>query len=367
MAEGPGEPQLARPFREGCRALVSCAGKRMGTPAMKSVHNRLHRIDAAIWTMIGLIAIIVLASSAIGPFRIDWASFRAAAIAGFLLCVAGRFYTTVRIDSRAASALICTAQLVAFAAVGAPLSYIAASAALPLWDQSFTAWDSRLGLDWMALLATMNNYPSFHWIFGVAYLSFAPQSITVVLALAGTGRILRLRVYLFSFVLAALVTIAISAVLPAQGVWGHMQLISENYAITPVTRELHLPIFHGLRDGTFRHLVAQGAEGIITFPSLHAAVGVLFIIAMWPVKYLRWLALSLNVTMIVATPVDGGHYFTDVIAGVVVATLCWIAAARTFGMASETKPERLATIPDPPSIVPEAVSESETARRLESA
>jgi membrane-associated phospholipid phosphatase len=343
--------------------------KRIGVRVMKSMPSQLQRADTTIWTTIGLIAVIVLASSVVGSFRIDWASFQAAAIAGSLLCAAGWFYTKIRKDLRAAAALFCTAQLAAFAAVGAPLSYIAASLALPLWDQSFAAWDSRLGLDWMALLATMNSFPSVHWIFAGAYLSFPPQSITIVLALAATGRILRLRVYLFSFILAALVTIAISAVMPAQGVWGHLGLMSENYAIRPVTRELHLAIFHGLRDGTFRGLVAQGAEGIITFPSLHTAIGVLFIVAMWPVRYLRWVAVLLNVTMIVATPVDGGHYFTDVIAGAIVAALSWIAASRAFGEVPERTPKHLATIEDPPSIVPEALSESAStpvSRKLES-
>ncbi len=156
--------------------------------------------------------------------------------------------------------------------------------------------------------------------------------------------------------------------MPAQGVWGHMGLSAGHYTISPVTRELHLAIFHGLRDGTFRNLVAQGAEGIITFPSLHTAVAVLFIIAMWPVKYLRWVALLVNVAMIAATPIDGGHYFTDVIAGAAVAALCWISVARAFGAASGIQPKDVATIDDPPSIVPEAMSGPEIAtpsRKLE--
>ena len=39
------------------------------------------------------------------------------------------------------------------------------------------------------------------------------------------------------------------------------------------------PVFLGLRDGTVRMLAAAGAEGIITFPSLHAALAVILIAA----------------------------------------------------------------------------------------
>jgi len=71
--------------------------------------------------------------------------------------------------------------------------------------------------------------------------------------------------------------------------------------------------------------LTDNAEGIISFPSLHAALAVLFIFALWPVKWLRWIALSINLVMIAATPVDGSHYFTDIIAGLVISTLCWWA------------------------------------------
>src|SRR5262249_43347877 len=86
------------------------------------------------------------------------------------------------------------------------------------------------------------------------------------------------------------------------------------------------PVFHGLRDGSFRALVAVGSEGIITFPSLHAALAVILIIALWPIRMLRWVILVLNTVMLVATPIDGSHYFIDVIAGIAVAVLAVLAA-----------------------------------------
>ena len=35
------------------------------------------------------------------------------------------------------------------------------------------------------------------------------------------------------------------------------------------------PVFYGLRDGSYRMLVAIGSEGIISFPSLHAALAMI--------------------------------------------------------------------------------------------
>jgi len=130
----------------------------------------------------------------------------------------------------------------------------------------------------MAWLAIMNAAPLLHAILAAAYASFAVQTTAIVIVLAISGHALRLRIFILSFMLLTLVTIAISTVMPAQGVWGYLHLSAlDSPAIVPTTRDLPLPVFFGLRDGTFRHLVAEGAKGIISFPSLHAALGLLFI------------------------------------------------------------------------------------------
>jgi membrane-associated phospholipid phosphatase len=217
--------------------------------------------------------------------------------------------------------------MLAFAAVAAPLSYLAASLNLPLRDAAFDAADRVLRFDWPGLLDWMNAHPSLHAVFAAAYLSFAFQASATILALAFTRRLELLRTFMLAFFITALVTIALSALVPAQGVWGHYALTAADYPeIVPVTRELHLSVFSGLRDGSFRLLTGAGSEGIITFPSLHAALALIFIVALWPVPVLRWAGVAVNVLMIVATPVDGGHYGIDVLAGLAIAGFCWPAA-----------------------------------------
>ena len=245
-----------------------------------------------------------------------------------------------RRDQRLASGLECTAQLVAFTAVGAPLSYLAAAAggAFPLQDAMFEAIDRAIGLDWRGMLAWMNEYTSGHTVFTLAYMSFTLQATVTVLSLAFCGQLVRLRIFMLSLALSALVCIAISAVLPAQGIWGFLNLSAADYpAIVPATRELHLPIFHGLRDGSFRALTGLSSEGIITFPSFHTALGVIFIVALWPVPVLRWFGVVVNVLMMVSIPIDGGHYFIDMVAGTIIAVLC-IMAARAMAVRAAAEP-----------------------------
>ena len=286
----------------------------------------LRRLDRLIWAMIALVAVIVLAAPAVSDFRIIWHAFIAPAITCIVLIAAGWFYCRWRTDPRLASALTGTAQVIAFAAVGAPLSYIAASANFPLQDHALDIIDRALGLDWKALLAWMNTSPTTYAVLGPIYASLTLQMTTVVLCLAFSGRLVWLRVYTLAFFFAALTSIAVSAVLPAAGAWPYYGLTAaDSPHVLPVV-STSWPMFYGLRDGTFRMLVAVGSEGIITFPSLHAALAVIVVTALWPVPILRWVFLALNVVMLIATPIDGSHYFIDVLAGVALAALCLIAA-----------------------------------------
>jgi membrane-associated phospholipid phosphatase len=289
----------------------------------------LRRLDRLTWATVALVAAIVLAATAVSDFRIEWRTFAAPALVCAVLAGTGWFYRRWRSDLRLASGLNSTAQVIAFAAVGAPLSYLAASANLPLQDHAFDIIDRALGLDWRGLLGWMNSQSALHPLFVLPYLSFTMQASITVLALAFSNRLLHLRTFTLAFMLSAIVCIAISAILPAEGTWGFYQLTPADYpAIVPATREIHLPIFHGLRDGSLRLLTGMTSEGIITFPSFHAALGVIFIVGLWPVPVLRWIGAVVNGLMILATPVDGGHYFIDVFAGIAIAVLCLVAARR---------------------------------------
>lgn len=286
------------------------------------------RVDRVIWGLIAATSAAAALGAVAGGFSIVWTSFAAPAATSAALTSLAFFYRR-RGDARLAMSLEGTAQIMMFAAVGAPLSYLAASANLPLHDGLFDALDRAAGLDWMALLGFMNAHPALHPLFAGAYGSFPVQTTTTVLALGFSGRPRHLRTFVLAFILAALVTIVVSAILPAEGAWGYYKLsAADSPAIVPVTREIHLPFFLGLRDGSYRLLVATGAQGIITFPSLHAAVAVIFILALWPVPVIRWIALVVNILMLAATPIDGGHYFIDVLAGVAVAAACWWSARK---------------------------------------
>jgi len=292
----------------------------------------LRRLDDMIWALIAGVAVIVLVASAAGGFHIVLGSYAAPAGIGLLLIAAAYYYRAYRTDLKLASSLESTAQVLVFAAVAAPLSYIAASSPMPLQDATFDAMDRALGFNWMELLAVMQRWPGLFEFMRVTYLSLTVQMTVVVVLLGFTGRLPWLRVYMLAFIFAALLTISISALLPAEGAWLHYGL-KANPAAMPVSHT-SWPVFLGLRDGSFRLVMASGSEGIITFPSLHAALAVILMAALWPVPVARWLGAAVNASMLAATPIDGSHYFVDVFAGIAIAILCLAAARKLVGRVS---------------------------------
>jgi membrane-associated phospholipid phosphatase len=310
----------------------------------------LRRLDRLIWAVVAVVAAMVLAAPFVSNFYIDWATFAPPAASCVALLGGAWFYRDLRRDPKLASGLECTAQVIAFAAVGAPLSYLAAAigGALPLTDPVFDAIDRAMGFDWMAMLGWMNEASAIFNTLRLIYGSLLPQMALAVLCLAFTGRLLWLRVYTLAFLIAALVTIGISAVLPAAGAWLHYELTPADARVVPVVSTVW-PVFTGLRDGSVRALVALGAEGVITFPSLHAALAVIMIAALWPIRILRWVVLALNLTMLVATPIDGAHYLIDVIAGIAIAALSLVTAWVTVRRADRGH----APAPAPASQIPQ--------------
>jgi hypothetical protein len=286
----------------------------------------LRRLDNIIWISVALVAAFLLIATTFSDFKFVPKSYIPIVSVCLLLKLGARYYRDWRNDPNLASALECTTQLIAFAAVAAPLSYVAASASLPLQDAALAHWDHALGFDWKALLALMHQWPAFFKLMHLIYLSLSLQMVVVVLLLGFTGRLPWLRVYMLAFIFAVLITIAISTLLPAEGAWLYYGITSAP-EVLPVSHT-SWPIFFGLRDGSYRLLMGGGTEGVITFPSLHAALAVILVAAFWQVPIVRWLALAINSLLLVATPIDGSHYFVDILAGIGIAALCVAAASK---------------------------------------
>ena len=229
--------------------------------------------------------------------------------------------------------LISIAQIELLVQLATPLTYIAASANLPLQDANLAFVDRLLGLDWQGYYKFVYERPALVPYVNLGYAMITWPSLGVPIFLGATRNYRRLQQFIFACTLTLIVTAIISSLLPAFGTYYQYGIAAD----TPIFRasgylsQLHeLPL---VRDGSLRVLNLESLSGIITFPSFHAAAAVLAVWALWSVLWLRPVALVANAGMLLATPLVGGHYFVDVFAGAGLAVLA-IAAAKLVGETS---------------------------------
>src|SRR5947199_6989839 len=186
---------------------------------MNRTHQETPRANAAIWLTIGVVAIAVAGAPLLTGVEIAWHTFLVPALLTLLLTLGGLYYRTVRGEYRLGAILGSTAQIIGFAAVAAPLSYIAALPGLALQDTTFAAWDHHLHFDWMQMMRFISSHDGLQHVLGFAYSSFELQSVTTIMALGIAGQLDRLTGFVAAFVVTTLITIALSAVYPAAGPW----------------------------------------------------------------------------------------------------------------------------------------------------
>lgn len=301
--------------------------------------DRLHA-SAGAWPLIVAILVATAIWMSKSGLSFNWESAALTLCTCIGLEALALFYRIRRPEPRISATLQCLAQIIAFSSCAAVLSYTVASTSGPLWDATFFAWDQAIGLDWRAYLAVTDQHPLLGMAYTLAYRSLMLQTMLVVTLLGLTGRLRALQEFVWAFVIAGTTTVLISGLMPAMANFVYLRLSPSDFPnLQPAASYVHVAHMTNLRNGVFKLVSLNELEGIITFPSFHAALGVLFLRALWVVPWVRAPAFVINMLLIASTPIDGGHYFVDVIAGAVIAILA-ICFSRCLVGANAKDPAR---------------------------
>lgn len=277
--------------------------------------DRRATLDSLTWLMLALMALACCGFAAGKGFAIDGARalLPAAAVYGLFVVRA----TCLRKEQpRGVAAATAFAQMTLFTLFGVVLAYTIAAHAGPLWDDRLAAADRALGMRWPALLAALDRWPAVVSILGLAYHGLSAQMVVTILLLARAGQFQTLRMTVAAAVLAGFVTILISLAMPAAG---NLFDPGQYRHLWPSIAWLERDLIAGLRDGTGRVLDLTHLMGIVSFPSYHATLAALFIWSAGDLPRQRVGLSAWAVLTIVATPVFGGHYLIEVLAGLALA------------------------------------------------
>jgi PAP2 superfamily len=297
--------------------------------SMASPEETAFRLHALNWLVLGMLAACFALSLLFVSFRLTAESV--AYSYGICLSVGAfawwRFRQTAPARLRTTFVIGAQAQVLLTTVILAPSTYVAASLGLPLQDEALVAIDRALGLEWRAYLDFVNTRPWLGDLLGYGYRMIQWPIFAIPLILGMCGHVLRLNQYVLAFALTLAVTTVVSAFVPAVAGFAHFGLTPADYPnLRPLADSNHLPDLRSLRAGMLAVLDIREVLGIVTFPSFHAASCLLYAWAFWPIWWMRPVALLANGLMLAATPIDGGHYFIDVFAGLAIAAAAiWFA------------------------------------------
>lgn len=227
-------------------------------------------------------------------------------------------------QARLSDALECAALFSLVSMVGALASYVVAGGSRGYTDGTLAAMDRAMGFDWIALYGWFADNPVAATIAKFAYLSIFVTPVMVMFALGLAGQAARARQFLAAFAVALAIALVCFHFFPARSALvGHL---GERIGYMPAAGTQHIAVIEAARAGTLAPVDPTQLAGIITFPSFHAVMAMLFVWAAWPVRAIRWPIAVVNAAMIVATPIQGTHYLIDLIAGAGVAlvSVAWL-------------------------------------------
>jgi membrane-associated phospholipid phosphatase len=289
------------------------------------------RASRIVWgTIIGLLAVCLLAVR-FTNVTIEPLPFIAPLAAGLALAGAGRYYTSRRSDPKIAAAFDCMGQSLAFPLAAALGSYLVVTLGFPMQDAAFYQLDLALGVDWLGWLAWLDRHAWLAPPLTFAYNTYMHQGLILTLLLCFSGRGMAARIMILAMIVSATVTVVLSGLLPALSTFEYLKLSPADYPnLRPAAAFIHLHDLLALHSGEAFVFDTTRTYGIITFPSYHAALGLIMLLAAWSHPLLRWPFFILNIGVIVATPIDGGHYFVDVLAGLAIAAAAHAIARRVL-------------------------------------
>jgi hypothetical protein len=209
---------------------------------------------------------------------------------------------------------------------GLLVCYAAAASDAPFVDAQLLRVDRLLGYDWQSYARFCAAHAPLLRAFRFAYGTNLTQPVAIGTILAIARQEQRFEKFVLANLLGVLVTALVFLLLPATTAWtfeGQEALATHILPDLPTTTNSWLGDLTQIRSGSGRHLTRLA--GIVAFPSFHCVSAILNVWAVWRVRLARLPLLLLNLLMIAATPLIGGHYLTDLIGGALVAVLTILA------------------------------------------
>jgi len=262
-----------------------------------------------------------------------------AAVLGTILWIPAFWHDRRQIQLRDSALTLPWATLIA-ALLPFPL-LIAARLRMPLQDDFFARIDESLGIRVSDIVA----WSAHHWLGALLNHSYGVLVWMLVASIfvpALSGKSRDAQAFIEANLVAFAISVPLFALFPAIGPWSHYHFAASSSQIDCQNQllELRMPALYTLG--------SQGV-GIVSFPSFHVIWAILSVRALWGFRLLRIPVSLLSIMIIASTLTTGWHYFTDLIAGIIVAIVSMYIVKKTshFHGASSRRELASSQHPDP--------------------
>ncbi|MCZ7463721.1 phosphatase PAP2 family protein [Rhizobium rhizogenes] len=296
------------------------------------------RLFAAERFVLGFIAIlfvidaILIAAKGIG---VDYAGYLVCVLAGAGVFILGQIYRRSGRDFRIAAALTSAGLFILFTLAASIFNYMFLPVTFPAIDHVLFTVDAAFGYSWAGIVLWSATHPWIGTILFFVYATSLPQLLAIVVTLGFTGRERALHHFLVTGVFGAFACIVFWIFFPTFGPSAYVQLPQW------VSQAIPLAVDNGYGQELNR-LAAEGVSylspknvlGLIGFPSFHIFMAAM---SVWFVPR-HWLAMAvilpLNLLMLPAVLVQGGHHLADVFGGLIAFVIVCAASARLLNWMS---------------------------------
>ena len=192
------------------------------------------------------------------------------------------------------------------------LSYACLALSGPLIDDRLLAADRALRFDWMAGYHFLLAHPAPQAVLKFAYNSMVYEDLFFCILLSLMDQKQRLRQVFWVAFISALLTCLGAALFPALGPY-------KSLGVAPP--HSFLPEMEHLKSGHNLAFALKNMTGVVSFPSFHTVMALIYIWGFRRTQIIGWGATILNILMLLSIPWFGGHYLVDMIAGACVMLL----------------------------------------------
>jgi len=203
--------------------------------------------------------------------------------------------------------------------MGATATYPLSAGSHGFIDPTLQRIDVALRFNWIAWYDLVAAHRSLQLLGIAAYQSIFVTPAILLGYCAWRDHRAAARSFIAAFWLAAVISLFLFRFIPAEGPLAFLWRGPIPYM--PVSELSQSTIIPELRLHLMNHVDLGDLRGLVSAPSFHTASAVLYIVAAWPFRPLRWPLTLLNIAMLLSTPVEGTHYLSDMIAGALVAVI----------------------------------------------